>query len=112
MAQSISPIGGTGLIGAFNFTGQAPGLYLVTVLIQSGGADPMSCSAVIRYSGGQALGGSFHCPSLGIYNPPVLTNSVSIQSDVVNDAYIQVYVYSTVNAIQIGTAQLAAYRIT
>jgi len=111
MAQSISPIGGTGLIGAFNFTGQTPGLYLVNVIIQTGGADPMTCSAVIRFSGGTATGGSFHCPSINS-GTPGFANSVSIQSDVASDANIQVYVFSNVNAVQIGTAQFAVYRIT
>jgi hypothetical protein len=112
MAQSITPINGTGLIGAFNFTGQAAGLYLVTVLIQTGGADPLTCSAVIRFSGGVALGGSFHCPSISSNSAPGFANCVSIQSDVASDAFIQVYVFSNINAVQIGTAQLAAYRIT
>lgn len=112
MAQSISPINGTGLIGAFNFTGQAVGLYLVTVVIQTGGTDPLTCSAVIRFSGGIATGGSFHCPSIGNNSAPGFANCVSIQSDNATDAFIQVYVFSNINAVQIGTAQLAAYRIT
>jgi hypothetical protein len=110
MAQTINPIGAGGLIGAFNFTGQAAGLYLVTVVIQTGGADPMTCSAVIRFSGGAATGGSFHCPSIS--GSPGFANCVSIQSDVASDANIQVYVFSNINAVQIGSAQFAAYRIT
>lgn len=110
MAQSIV-ITGTGLIGAWNFTGQATGLYLVTVLIQSGGADPMTCSAVVRFSGGAATGGSFHCPSIS-GGTPSFANCVSIQSDTVSDAFIQLYIYSNVGAIIGGSAQLAAYRIT
>ena len=110
MAQSLV-ITGSGLLGAWNFTGQANGLYLVTVLIQSGGADPMTCSAVIRYSAAAAVGGSFHCPSISSALPS-FSNCVSIQSDVVGDAFIQLYIYSNNGAIVGGTAQLAAYRIT
>jgi hypothetical protein len=110
MAQSLV-ISGTGLLGAWNFTGQANGLYLVTVLIQSGGADPMTCSAVIRFSGGAATGGSFHCPSISSALPS-FANCVSIQSDTVSDAFIQLYIYSNNGSIIGGSAQLAAYRIT
>ena len=110
MAQSLV-ITGTGLLGAWNFTGQANGLYLVTVLIQSGGADPMTCSAVIRFSGGAATGGSFHCPSISSALPS-FANCVSIQSDTVSDAFIQLYIYSNNGSIIGGSAQLAAYRIT
>jgi hypothetical protein len=110
MAQSIVITGG-GLLGAWNFTGQANGLYLVTVLIQSGGADPMTCSAVIRFSGGAATGGSFHCPSIGSALPS-FANCVSIQSDTISDAFIQLYIYSNNGSIVGGSAQLAAYRIT
>jgi len=111
MAQSLV-ITGTGLLGAWNFTGQPVGLYLVTVLIQSAGTDPMTCSAVIRYSGGSAVGGSFHCPSISSSSAPSFANCVSIQSDVVGDAYIQLYIFSNVGAVIGGSAQLSAYRIT
>ena len=110
MAQTLV-ITGAGLLGAWNFTGQANGLYLVTVLIQSGGADPMTCSAVIRFSGGAATGGSFHCPSISSALPS-FANCVSIQSDTVSDAFIQLYIYSNNGSIVGGSAQLAAYRIT
>lgn len=110
MAQSLT-ITGTGLLGAWNFTGQATGLYLVTVLIQSAGADPMTCSAVIRFSGGAAFGGSFHCPSIG-GAAPSFANCVSIQSDTISDALVQLYVYTNQPLIIGGSAQLAAYRIT
>jgi hypothetical protein len=111
MAQSFV-ITGTGLLGAWNFTGQAPGLYLVTVLIQSASTDPLTCSAVIRYSGGSAVGGSFHCPSISSSSAPSFANCVSIQSDVVSDAYIQLYVFSNIAAVIGGSAQIATYRIT
>jgi len=110
MAQSIV-VGGNGLLGTFNFTGQAAGLYMVTVLLQSGGADPMTCSAVVRFSGGTALAGSLHMPSINGQQPSVV-NCVSIQSDVAADANVQVYVFTQIAGLIGGSAQLAAYRIT
>ena len=110
MAQSIV-VGGSGLLGAFNFTGQTAGLYMVTVLLQSGGADPMTCSAVVRFSGGVALCGSFHCPSISS-GTPSFANCVSIQSDVAADANVQVYVFTNIAGLIGGSAQLAVYRIT
>jgi hypothetical protein len=110
MAQSLV-VGGSGLLGAFNFTGQPAGLYMVTVLLQSGGADPMTCSAVVRFSGGTALGGSLHMPSINS-QLPYPTNCVSIQSDVASDANIQVYVFTQISGLIGGSAQLSAYRIT
>jgi hypothetical protein len=110
MAQTIV-VGGSGLLGAFNFTGQPTGLYMVTILLQSGGADPMSCSSLVRYSGGTAIGGSLHMPSISGAQPSP-ANSVSIQSDVANDAYVQVYVFTNIAGLIGGSAQLAVYRIT
>jgi hypothetical protein len=72
----------------------------------------MTCSAVIRYSGGSAVGGSFHCPSISSSSAPSFANCVSIQSDVVGDAYIQLYVFSNIAAVIGGSAQIATYRIT
>lgn len=111
MAQSFI-ITGTGLLGAWNFTGQATGLYLVQVTIQTAGSDPLTCSAVIRYSGGAASGGSFHCPSMGGNSAPSFANCVSIQSDTISDALIQLYVYSNNSFVIGGSAQLSAYRLT
>ena len=110
MAQSIV-VAGSGLLGAFNFTGQPAGLYMVTVVLQSGGADPMTCSAVVRFSGGIALCGSFHCPSISS-GTPSFANCVSIQSDVAADPNVQVYVFTNIAGLIGGTAQLAVYRLT
>lgn len=111
MAQSIVVSGG-GLLGAFNFTGQAAGLYMVQILLQTGGADPGTCSAIIRYSGGTATGGCFHMPSISGNSPPSTANCVSFQSDNANDPYIQVYVFTNNPALVGSTAQLSCYRIT
>jgi hypothetical protein len=111
MAQTFT-VTGTGLLGAWNFTGQATGLYLVTVIIQSAGTDPLTCTAVIRYSGGAATGGSFHCPSMGSNSAPSFANCVSIQSDTISDALIQLYVFSNNSFVIGGSAQIAAYRLT
>ena len=89
-----------------NFAGQPSGIYLVTVLLQST-ADPLSCSAVIRLSGGIAGGGSYHQPVIS--GTSSSANYVSIQSDVSSDANIQVYVYSQTYQNQL--VQMNAYRL-
>jgi len=89
-----------------NFTGLSNGVYLVSCLFQST-SDPLSCSAVIRYSGGIAGGGSYHQPVIG--GNTNLNNYVSIQSDVSGDANIQIYAYSTTfpnSLVQVGVYRL------
>lgn len=99
----------TGVSATINmdFTGQAPGLYYINVLCQST-ADPLSCSCVVRYSGGIISGGSYHQPVIGgVTNT---NNYVSVQSDFpVGDSVIQIYVYSA--AFPNTVVQTSAIRI-
>lgn len=95
-----------------DFVGQPPGVYMLDVSIQTGtGTDPMSCSAVIRYYGGNVSGGSLHAPFTNA-GTPSFANCVSIQ-DTILSSLVSVYIYSTSNTIALGiTPQFSVYRLT
>jgi len=94
-----------------DFSGQAPGVYLITVLISTGGTDPFSCSTVVRYSGGVVVGGCFHCPFLS-GAVPSFANCVSIQDNNAGGSVISV-VINTNSVVAIGAVpQISAYRLT
>lgn len=100
--------------GSYNvdFTGQPPGIYMLDVSIQTGtGTDPMSCSAMIRYYGGNTSGGSLHAPFTSA-GAPSFNNCVSIQ-DTILGSLVSVFIYSTSNTIALGiTPQFSVYRLT
>lgn len=103
---STDTMSGADIVITKNFTGLDTGLYMLQVTLQ-GQSDPMSCSAMIRYSGGLANGGSYHQPVLS--GQTNTNNYVSIQSDIVGDPNIQVYVHST--TFPNSVVQVVAYRI-
>jgi len=94
-----------------DFSGQAAGFYLVTVLISTGGTDPFSCSTVVSYSGGVVVGGSFHAPFLS-GAAPSFANCVSIQDNNAGGSVLTVVVLAT-SVVAIGAvAQVSVYRLT
>jgi hypothetical protein len=94
-----------------NFTGLPNGYYMVTVLIQTGGADPLSCATIISYQAGITTGGSLHCPVMTPNgSAPSFSNCVSIQSDVASNPIIDIYIFTNT---QVGaTVQSYVTRIT
>lgn len=117
--SSITPartITGDQIISGINyfvvdFAGLTSGFYMVEVYIGSGGLDPFSCSATVKYSGGQVVGGSFHCPSL-INAPPTLANCVSIQDDGNGSTELSVIVQTNNDAAIGAVPQISLYRLT
>lgn len=94
-----------------DFSSLSAGFYLVSCLISSGGTDPFSCSATVRYSGGVTVGGCFHCPFLS-GAAPTLNNCVSIQDNNAGGSIISVVV-NTNSVVAIGAVpQISVYRLT
>jgi hypothetical protein len=94
-----------------DFTSLSAGFYLIVCLISTGGTDPFSCSATVRYSGGVTVGGCFHCPFLS-GAAPTLNNCVSIQDNNAGGSIISVVV-NTNSVVAIGAVpQISVYRLT
>ena len=94
-----------------DFASLSAGFYLVVCLISTGGTDPFSCSATVRYSSGVTVGGCFHCPSLS-GAAPTLNNCVSIQDNNAGGSIITVVV-NTNSVVAIGAVpQISVYRLT
>jgi len=94
-----------------DFASLSAGFYLVVCLVSTGGTDPFSCSATVRYSSGVTVGGCFHCPFLS-GAAPTLNNCVSIQDNNAGGSVISI-VINTNSVVAIGAVpQISVYRLT
>ncbi len=101
-----------GAVYTVSLSGQSAGFYLLVVSIQSGsGLDPMSCTCMFQFSGGNLTGGSLHMPSIN-GQVPSTANCVSVQ-DTTAGSTASVVVYSNDNTTGLGiTPQFSFYRIS
>jgi hypothetical protein len=105
-----------GQVVPVDFSGQANGLYVIIVDIQSGGVDPWTCQFfVTKGTSATVVTSGTHFPSFNPYGSPIsLANCITAQCQSVGSATADIIFFSNAtppNGLIGSTAQLSVYRI-